>query len=188
VPDGCEFASAEELFNAKIYGGRSIRERWHDIRIFQIGGISIDDWVADDYVCKEPAWRWALVGNIVDQHSYGEEHETRRGTKQFAPGAKVYLAPGQWGDGYEKVFVIGKPRHQRGLIKIIMPQRYIENFRLQKVFDPKVLELMREDRKGYGYCWWGNTDADRDEILRYLDWFNPAEAQKQREKWDNPSG
>ena len=28
-------------------------------------------------------WCWALVGNIVDKHEYGENHEIRYGTRKF---------------------------------------------------------------------------------------------------------
>ncbi len=29
----------------------------------------------------EQEWRWCLVGNIVGEHEYGEDHELRCGTK-----------------------------------------------------------------------------------------------------------
>ena len=122
-------------------------------------------------------WRWCLVGNIVKSHEYGEDHEIRTGTKQFMPGAKIYLAPIQWGDGYEDVVVIGKPRHRRGLIEIIMQRKYIISYRLQKVFQPAVLERMEKSE----YSWWGGTDADRDRIIDILDWLNPTAAEKAKQ-------
>lgn len=115
-------------------------------------------------------WRWCLVGNIVAAHEYGEAHEVRTGTKQFAPGAKVYLAPVQWGDGYAHAVVLGKPRHGRGLIELVLPRKYIANYRLQKVFRPAVLERMEKSP----YSWWGGADADREEILKLLDRLAPA--------------
>ena len=36
--------TAEELFNAKIYGGKSIKERWNEIVLIQIFGMNSDDW------------------------------------------------------------------------------------------------------------------------------------------------
>ena len=36
---GCEFETAKELFEAKVFNGKSIKERWEHIVIFQIGGI-----------------------------------------------------------------------------------------------------------------------------------------------------
>lgn len=117
-------------------------------------------------------WRWCLVGNIVESHEYGEAHAIRIGTKQFAPNAKVYLAPAQWGDGYEKVPVIGKPRHRRKIIEVVMRRKYITHYRLQKVFQPAVLERMEKSK----YAWWGDTDADRDEIMEALKSLQPAAA------------
>ena len=114
-------------------------------------------------------WRWCLVGNIVREHPFGEDKEIRQGTKQFAPGAKVYCAKSMWGDGYENIGVIGAPRHGHRLIEIIMESKKIENFRIQKVFKPAVLEIMKQRH----YRWWGNTDKDRDSILQYLRWLNP---------------
>lgn len=122
-------------------------------------------------------WRWCLVGNIAESHEYGEDHEIKIGTKQFMPGAKIYLAPAQWGDGYEKVVVIGKPRCKRSLIEIVMRRKYITDYRLQKVFHPAVLERMEKSE----YLWWDSTDADRDEIIKILDLFNPAAAEKAKQ-------
>lgn len=44
IPDGCSFMTAEELFNAKIYDGKSIKDRWNEIVIHQIGCISAESW------------------------------------------------------------------------------------------------------------------------------------------------
>ena len=87
---------------------------------------------------------------------------------------QILLAPIQWGDGYENVVVIGKPRHRRGLIEIVMRRKYITSYRLQKVFQPAVLERMEKSE----YLWWDGTDADRDRIIDILDWLNPAAAEK----------
>ena len=45
----------------------------------------------------EPEWVWGLIGNIVEEHEYGEAHEIRRGTKQFRAGTKVFLSCSHWG-------------------------------------------------------------------------------------------
>jgi len=49
---------------------------------------------------------WCLVGNIMGDHPVGQNKEIKRGTKYFSPGTKVYCFPPQWGDGYEKIYVI----------------------------------------------------------------------------------
>ncbi|MBE6844180.1 MAG: hypothetical protein E7508_00505 [Ruminococcus sp.] len=43
IKDGTEFETAEQLFNAKIYGGKSIKERWNHLVLTEIGGINTDD-------------------------------------------------------------------------------------------------------------------------------------------------
>ena len=43
IPDGCEFRTAEELVNAKIYGNKSLCERWASVRLINVGGIPLKD-------------------------------------------------------------------------------------------------------------------------------------------------
>jgi hypothetical protein len=45
VENGCEYKTAEELFNAPIYNGRSIKDRWEHLVLVSIEGISIADWL-----------------------------------------------------------------------------------------------------------------------------------------------
>lgn len=42
VRDGCEFKTAKELFEAKIYDGQSIKERWPELILELIGGMDPD--------------------------------------------------------------------------------------------------------------------------------------------------
>lgn len=114
-------------------------------------------------------WRWALVGNIIGEHEYGEEKEIRYGTKHFSSGTKVYCAPAHWGDGYENIVVIGKHRKSPKYIETIIPAKMVENFRLQKVYKPVVLQKM-ESENSWGF--WGNTDEDKEKILSMLEWLN----------------
>ncbi len=109
-------------------------------------------------------WCWCLVGNVVQEHEFGEKHEIKYGTKHFSFGTKVFLAPAQWGDGYENITVIGLPRHGHRYIEIITRSEYIENDRLTKVYKPAILKLMCSSR----YRWWGDTENDREEIKEYL--------------------
>ncbi|WP_312072266.1 hypothetical protein [Anaerotignum propionicum] len=44
IPDGCEYRSAEELLEAKIFDGKSLRERWSNVCIVSIEGICLQDW------------------------------------------------------------------------------------------------------------------------------------------------
>ena len=113
-------------------------------------------------------WAYCLVGNIVDEHEFGEDKEIRRGTKHFAPGAKVYCLYrlGWGGMGYESMVVMGKPRKQGRLIKITVRTKYIRNFRLKKITNRKVMEAMS------GYYNAEKAEETRAEILRFAEWFN----------------
>ena len=114
-------------------------------------------------------WRWCLVGNIVETRLYGEEKEVRNGTKRFSGGTKVYVAPSQWGDGFENVVVLGKPRGRRGgVIEMVIRRDYIHNFRLQKIYSPLLLRRMSKSQ----HSWWENTDGDRDLIKDYIEVLN----------------
>ncbi len=131
----------------------------------------------EEYMEQGHSWCWCLVGNVIQEHEYGEEHEIKYGTKHFSRGTKVYLAPVQWGDGYESIVVIGLSRYKKKYIEVITRSAYIENFRLKKVYSPTILKRMCASQ----YRWWGDTDADRDSIIEYLKSRNPEEAQRQKE-------
>lgn len=45
VPNGCDFLTASDLLNAKIFGGKSIKDRWEHVVIEQIGCIGLEDWL-----------------------------------------------------------------------------------------------------------------------------------------------
>ena len=138
-----------------------------------------DNVLKDSDIESEQEWCWCLVGNIVDAHEYGEQHEIKHGTKHFAPGAKVFINMVYGGFGHEKILVIGVPRHQRNYIEVVIPRIYVENFRIQKVFKPAVLKRIENST----YSWWGKTDDDRDDIIKFLDWLNPKEAENARQKY-----
>lgn len=108
---------------------------------------------------------WCLVGNIIDRHEFGELHELRYGTKQFRPGAKVYIAPIQWGDGGEKVVVIGVPRHTKQWIEVVMRRDYITNFRIKRVYSPTLLRIMHNSE----FLWWDNTQQSYDDIATCIE-------------------
>ena len=52
LPDGFACATAKELFNAPYYDGRSLRERWSEVHIYEIGLTPPEqfmEWHADDF-------------------------------------------------------------------------------------------------------------------------------------------
>ncbi|MBB1287420.1 hypothetical protein HRH25_23805 [Flavisolibacter sp. BT320] len=108
---------------------------------------------------------WSIVGNVVDQHYYGENKELKRGTKHFSPNTKVYCFPPMWGDAYENIKVIGRHRKSKRFIILIMPSAFITNWRLEKVYSPYIVREM------YSQKGWTDMDEDRDTIQEMLSWL-----------------
>lgn len=127
----------------------------------------------------EQEWQWCLVGNIVEKHEHGENHELRYGNKQFRPNAKVFVNLVYAGVAHESILVIGIPRHSSRYIEIVIARKYVTNFRLQKVWKPAVLKRMNQSK----WDWWGNTESSRDRLIEVLEWLNPAEAEKAKKKY-----
>jgi len=104
--------------------------------------------------------RWCLVGNIVAERPYGPDgEETRRGTKHFAPGTKVYCLPAQWGDGYQQIKVVGRHRGSKRLVTMVISCDWVTNFRAMEVHSPAVLR--RLDKAGSGW-------KSRKHVLEYV--------------------
>lgn len=108
---------------------------------------------------------WALTGNIVKEHEYGEEKEIRKGSKHFSPGAKVYCIPEFGGKGHDRITAIGIPRKKRRHIKVILPTRLIENWRIKKVYHPRVVKILDKN------WWWGDSEGSKKDIMNYVDSF-----------------
>lgn len=96
--------------------------------------------MSDALTARDPVW--CLVGNIVEQRSFGEGGaETRIGTKHFSPGTKVYCFPPLWGDGYENIKVIGYHKGSRGkqLAVMVIKSAWIERRRAELVYKPSII-------------------------------------------------
>ena len=88
---------------------------------------------------KEPVW--CLVANVVEERHYGPGgNETRRGTKHFAPGAKIYCFPVLWGDGYEKIDVVGRHRGSHRFVRMVISSEWLTNWRAQLVYSLFLIE------------------------------------------------
>ena len=80
----------------------------------------------------EQEWQWCLVGNIVEEHEHGENHELRYGNKQFRPNAKVFVNLVYAGVAHESILVIGIPRHSSRYIEIVIARKVCDKFPLAK--------------------------------------------------------
>lgn len=133
-----------------------------------------------------PRWIWCLVANVRDYPVdvfFNVVETKRRGTKHFGPGTRVYVYPIQWGDGWERVMVIGRKRGTRRLIRKIMAGDMLDNYRLKKVYSPTVISWMCGKRfeliknranEPWGgdelpYGGWDDTEKSRREIEEMVD-------------------
>ena len=128
-----------------------------------------------------PEWVWCLVGNVIDERIVGKDKRVIHGTRHFSPGTKVYCFPAQWGDGYEKIAVLGKHRGSKGLIRIVMSRKLVKNFRCQKVYSPNVIRRMYGTPDGRkSFVPWGNSDDDHARIMGMCQWLNTPEEEERR--------
>jgi hypothetical protein len=91
---------------------------------------------------QQPEGIWCLVANVATEQVYGGQQEVRSGTKHFSPNTKVYCFPPLWGDGYEKIRVIGRHRGSSRLVTLILPSRRLVNWRARYVCHPYVVRRM----------------------------------------------
>jgi hypothetical protein len=96
---------------------------------------------------------YCITANIADETTQGDGGlEIRAGLKHFAPGAKVWILPPQWGDGGEKVMVAGRHRGAAGpYIRIVVPRRHLTSFRVRAVYSPALLRALTKPWKGLEY-------------------------------------
>src|SRR6185312_15964363 len=91
------------------------------------------------------ASQWCLVGNIVERRPHGVGGvEEKSGAPHFAPGAKVYCLPPQWGDGYDKIMVVGRHRGSKLFVKMVIRSAWVTGWRAKVVYSPEVLRLLND--------------------------------------------
>ncbi len=120
--------------------------------------------------------QWCLVGNIVDEHPSGEKGwEVKHGTKHFSPGTKIYAFPAQWGDGYEKIIVVGRHRGSKDFVTMVIKSELVTNWRAKVVYNPEVLRRLQE-----GVCrfWKPQNWKGEAEVMKYLKGLQKYEADK----------
>jgi hypothetical protein len=115
---------------------------------------------------EETEFVYCIVGNVVPSHYHGEEKEIIQGTKQFLANAKLFVLP-RIGD-YKKATaqVIGVSRKTKKYKLVYMPVRLITNWRLKKVYNKQIIEMI------YNNDGWRDTEMDRDTILNMIPWLS----------------
>ncbi len=110
-------------------------------------------------------WKYCVAGNILKTR-VDENLNYRNGTAAFKGGAKVYLN-GRYHDfGYDSIDVLGLTRGHRFQVIRVSPQ-LIENVRLQRVYKPRVLQIMNDWE--FHDTWWHDTEDDRKDAERFIE-------------------
>lgn len=114
---------------------------------------------------EEVEFVWCLVGNIIEKHYFGEEKKVVSGTKHFRANTKVYCLLPPWDHFAKNILTIGLARKGRRLISVITQRGFVTNFRIQKIYNPKIIELIYKNNG------WTDNDYDKETILKILEWI-----------------
>lgn len=110
-------------------------------------------------------WKYCVIGNIV-RTRIDENGILRYGTSAFTGGTKVYICGKYWDERAKTITVIGLNRFKKFSVSDIPPNA-IENVRCQRVYKPKVIEIM-DDFEFWDY-WWGNTKKEKKSAELFVD-------------------
>ena len=110
--------------------------------------------MSDEQLMSRPEPIWCIIANVMDEHHYGMEgKETRRGTRHFPPGAKVHCFPPLWGDGYTSIKVVGRHRGGHRYVTMVIPSKWLRNWRVSLVYSPHVITEMAD--------YWDGTEESK---------------------------
>lgn len=114
---------------------------------------------------------WCLVANVAEETEYGEDKQIKSGIKHFPAGAKMYCFPPLWGDGYQRIKVIGRHRGSHRYATMIVERKHLTNWRAKLVYSP----FVREQLKGH----WDGSEKSRETVSRLADSINSGDWAKE---------
>jgi hypothetical protein len=118
---------------------------------------------------------WCPVANMVRERPYGPGgKEIRRGSRHFAPGAKLYCYPALWGDGYERIQVVGRHWASHRYVKMIVNEKWLTNWRVQLVYSPHVIHEL--------WPVWDGTERSHERAQEIADFMNVRVRERERDK------
>jgi len=93
---------------------------------------------------SEPESYWTAVANMVPERPYGPGGaETRRGTKHFAPGAKLHIIDWYPG-GCARLIVVGQHRSSKRPVTLVIDAKLVENLRAKVCYHPAVIAKIKD--------------------------------------------
>lgn len=94
---------------------------------------------------QKPEPVWGVVANIVQEHPFGPGGlETRRGTKHYSAGAKVYCIHFFWDGPRTRVQVTGLHRGSRHYATTIVRHERLTNPRLKLIHSPLIIKQIQD--------------------------------------------
>jgi hypothetical protein len=82
---------------------------------------------------------WCPVANMTSERPYGPGGQiTKRGSKHFAAGAKLYFRQVMNRDGDPQLEVVGRHRGSHRYVTMIVSLSWLENWRPELVYSPYV--------------------------------------------------
>ena len=115
-------------------------------------------------------WIFGAAGNIIKTHT-DEAGIVYYGSKAFKGGTKVYLDGKYWEQDWNEISVIGQNRFGRWVYERV-PTELIENVREQRIYNPKVLDIISHIRWLDGVDWWEQTVSDKKDVKRFVKKWN----------------
>lgn len=84
---------------------------------------------------------WCPVANMKAERPYGPGGvEIKRGSKHFAPGAKLYCSGSSWGPSYyDQIQVVGHHRRSHRFVTMIVSSSWLTNWRVELAYSPYVI-------------------------------------------------
>jgi len=119
---------------------------WFADRLDVANDVRVDD-------DREQPGAFCVVANVSAETAYGEGGaDVRRGVRHFPAGARVWVLPPQWGDGGEKLVVVGYHRgaRGRGLVRMVVSRRHLTGFRVRGVYSPALLRALTRPLTEFG--------------------------------------
>ena len=110
---------------------------------------------------------FCVIANVADQTAHGDGGvRLQRGLRHFAPGAKVWVLPVQWGDGGDSVIVVGRHRGTRGRghVRMVIRRHHLADFRVNAIYSPALIRAINRPLKGRESgpaIWASRVDAER---------------------------
>ena len=113
---------------------------------------------------------WCPVANMKAERAFGPGGvEVKRGSKHFAPGAKLYCDRASWGAVYyDQIQVVGHHRASHRYVTMIVSSSWLTNWRVELAYSPYVIRAF--------WPRWDGTAEGKERAQEIVDMMREFEA------------